>query len=69
MDKPVEEKKLLQCSFCDKDERAIEQLIAGTGVYICNECIDTCNEIIREERIKIALRKRNEGFDPEELMG
>lgn len=39
----------LACSFCGKDKDAVEKLIAGPGVYICNQCIDLCNEIILEE--------------------
>ena len=38
------------CSFCRKDERQTERLIAGPGVYICDECIELCNEILEEER-------------------
>ena len=40
---------LLKCSFCDKGQKQVKQLIAGPGVYICDECIDLCNEIIEEE--------------------
>ena len=39
----------LQCSFCGKSQRQVRKLIAGPGVYICDECIDLCNEIIDEE--------------------
>src|SRR5436305_13105979 len=39
----------LLCSFCGKSARQVEKLIAGPGVYICDECIDLCNEIIDEE--------------------
>ena len=45
----------LACSFCGKDKTLIEKLIAGPGVYICNECIDLCNEIIIEETGKAPL--------------
>src|SRR5688500_8292507 len=40
---------LLKCSFCGKSQKAVKKLIAGPGVYICDECIDLCNEIIEEE--------------------
>jgi ATP-dependent Clp protease ATP-binding subunit ClpX len=40
---------LLKCSFCGKSQRQVKKLIAGPGVYICDECIDLCNEIIEEE--------------------
>ncbi len=40
---------LLKCSFCGKSQKQVKKLIAGPGVYICDECIDLCNEIIEEE--------------------
>lgn len=40
---------MLKCSFCQKSQRQVRKLITGSGVYICNECIDLCNEIIEEE--------------------
>jgi hypothetical protein len=39
----------LQCSFCAKSQHQVTKLIAGPGVYICNECIDLCNQIITDE--------------------
>ena len=39
----------LKCSFCGKSQDQVRKLIAGPGVYICDECIDLCNEIIEEE--------------------
>ena len=44
-----EEDKLLYCSFCGKNQNEVRKLIAGPSVYICNECIDLCNDIIKEE--------------------
>ncbi|QWW19063.1 ATP-dependent Clp protease ATP-binding subunit ClpX [Schaalia sp. 19OD2882] len=41
--------ELLKCSFCSKSQKQVRKLIGGSGVYICNECIDLCNEIIEEE--------------------
>ncbi len=41
--------ELLKCSFCGKSQKQVKKLIAGPGVYICDECIDLCNEIIEEE--------------------
>ena len=41
--------ELLKCSFCGKSQKQVKKLIAGPGVYICDECIDLCNEIIDEE--------------------
>ena len=40
---------LLKCSFCGKSQKQVKKLIAGPGVYICDECVDLCNEIIEEE--------------------
>ena len=40
----------LRCSFCGKHQRKVKRLIAGPGVYICDECIDRCVEIIAKER-------------------
>ena len=40
----------LTCSFCGKYQRKVNKLIAGPGVYICNECVDRCVEIIAQER-------------------
>ncbi len=44
-----ETSELLKCSFCGKSQKQVKKLIAGPGVYICDECIDLCNEIIEEE--------------------
>lgn len=41
--------EFLKCSFCGKSQKQVRKLIAGPGVYICNECVDLCNEIIDEE--------------------
>ena len=40
---------LLKCSFCGKSQKQVKKLIAGPGVYICDECIDLCNDIIEDE--------------------
>jgi ATP-dependent Clp protease ATP-binding subunit ClpX len=42
----------LRCSFCGNHQRQVDKLIAGPGVYICNECVDLCVEIIAQERPK-----------------
>jgi ATP-dependent Clp protease ATP-binding subunit ClpX len=49
---------VLRCSFCGKAQRMVKKLIAGPGVYICNECIDLCNEIIGEELAETAAGGR-----------
>ena len=46
----IEDKgKLLYCSFCGKNQNEVRKLIAGPSVFICDECVDLCNDIIREE--------------------
>jgi ATP-dependent Clp protease ATP-binding subunit ClpX len=60
---------LLKCSFCGKSQKQVKKLIAGPGVYICDECIDLCNEIIEEELAEatelgvVDLPKPREIFD------
>ncbi|MHB8793513.1 MAG: ATP-dependent Clp protease ATP-binding subunit ClpX [Thermoleophilia bacterium] len=49
MARPTDGNEQLLCSFCGKSQRQVKKLIAGPGVYICDECIDLCNEIIDEE--------------------
>ena len=49
MARPTDSNEQLLCSFCGKSQRQVKKLIAGPGVYICDECIDLCNEIIEEE--------------------
>ena len=46
------EKSALHCSFCGKGQKEVKKLIAGPGVYICDECIDLCTDIISEEQAK-----------------
>lgn len=46
----MSDKKNLNCSFCGKSQKEVKKLIAGPGVYICDECIDLCNDIIVEEK-------------------
>jgi len=61
MAKPSETNEQLLCSFCGKSQRQVKKLIAGPGVYICDECIDLCNEIIDEELAPVPV------FDVENL--
>ena len=49
MSRTADGSDLLKCSFCNKSQKQVKKLIAGPGVYICDECIDLCNEIIEEE--------------------
>ncbi|MEW6202879.1 MAG: ATP-dependent Clp protease ATP-binding subunit ClpX, partial [bacterium] len=49
MFKFTDDKSKLRCSFCGKNQEQVKKLVAGPGVYICEECIDLCNEIVEEE--------------------
>jgi ATP-dependent Clp protease ATP-binding subunit ClpX len=59
--RPTDTNEQLLCSFCGKSQRQVKKLIAGPGVYICDECIDLCNEIIDEELAHVPA------FDAESL--
>lgn len=63
--------KLLYCSFCGKSQHEVRKLIAGPSVFICDECVDLCNDIIREEiqenahkRPAIAFPRRRKSARP-----
>ncbi|MGY0233354.1 ATP-dependent Clp protease ATP-binding subunit ClpX [Longispora urticae] len=58
---------LLKCSFCGKSQKQVKKLIAGPGVYICDECIDLCNEIIEEELSEAGDVKFDELPKPKEI--
>jgi ATP-dependent Clp protease ATP-binding subunit ClpX len=58
---------LLKCSFCGKSQKQVKKLIAGPGVYICDECIDLCNEIIEEELSESSELKFDELPKPTEI--
>ncbi|MHB2022319.1 MAG: ATP-dependent Clp protease ATP-binding subunit ClpX [Mycobacteriales bacterium] len=58
---------LLKCSFCGKSQKQVKKLIAGPGVYICDECIDLCNEIIEEELSEASDLKFDELPKPREI--
>ena len=60
---------LLKCSFCGKSQKQVKKLIAGPGVYICDECIDLCNEIIEEELSETTELKLDELPKPQEIYG
>ena len=45
----AEDKTKLNCSFCGKEQAKVKKLIAGPNIYICNECVDLCNDILLEE--------------------
>ncbi len=58
---------LLKCSFCGKSQKQVKKLIAGPGVYICDECIDLCNEIIEEELAETSDLKFDDLPKPREI--
>ncbi|MBU6225346.1 MAG: ATP-dependent Clp protease ATP-binding subunit ClpX [Burkholderiales bacterium] len=61
--------KTLYCSFCGKSQHEVKKLIAGPSVFICDECIDLCNDIIRDEipALEDATKDRNELPTPSEI--
>ncbi len=61
--------KTLYCSFCGKSQHEVKKLIAGPSVFICDECIDLCNDIIRDElpALEDATKERNELPTPSEI--
>lgn len=62
--------KLLYCSFCGKSQHEVRKLIAGPSVFICDECVDLCNDIIREEVQESAAEEGEEKLPvPEEING
>ncbi len=63
--RPTDSNEQLLCSFCGKSQRQVKKLIAGPGVYICDECIDLCNEIIDEEMVTSSAKAP--GLDLEQL--
>src|SRR3954451_11722840 len=60
--------ELLCCSFCGKSQNDVKKLIAGPGVYVCNECIDICNEIINDDE-QTAAPARTNLPKPQEIKG
>src|SRR5680860_520694 len=63
---------LLKCSFCGKSQKQVQQLIAGPGVYICDECVELCNEIIEERLAEAGAEEGTSEFDlpkPKEIFG
>lgn len=58
----------LKCSFCGKDQDQVKKLVAGSGVYICNECIELCSEIVAEELKTVEHEEITEIPKPHEMM-
>lgn len=61
--------ELLTCSFCGKSQNDVRKLIAGPGVYVCNECIDICNEIINDDEQAATTTTRASLPKPAEIKG
>lgn len=61
------EGKVLYCSFCGKSQHEVRKLIAGPSVYICDECVELCNDIIREELQEASLSERESLPSPQEI--
>jgi ATP-dependent Clp protease ATP-binding subunit ClpX len=59
--------ELVKCSFCGKSQKQVKKLIAGPGVYICDECIDLCNDIIEEELAETSEMRFDELPKPREI--
>ncbi|MDE2345458.1 MAG: ATP-dependent Clp protease ATP-binding subunit ClpX, partial [Gammaproteobacteria bacterium] len=59
--------KLLYCSFCGKSQHEVRKLIAGPSVYVCDECVELCNDIIREEMQEQAQTTHNKLPRPQEI--
>jgi ATP-dependent Clp protease ATP-binding subunit ClpX len=65
--RPTDSNEQLLCSFCGKSQRQVKKLIAGPGVYICDECIDLCNDIIEEELAETSEMRFDELPKPREI--
>lgn len=63
-----EDEENLKCSFCGKDQDQVKKLVAGSGVYICNECIELCSEIVEEELAQNTSEAITELPTPKEIM-
>lgn len=63
-----EDEENLKCSFCGKDQDQVKKLVAGSGVYICNECIELCSEIVEEELVQNSSEELTELPTPKEIM-
>ena len=66
-DKNSEDSKLLYCSFCGKSQHEVRKLIAGPSVFICDECVDLCNDIITEEMQEKAASATGELLKPQQI--
>ena len=59
--------KILYCSFCGKSQHEVRKLIAGPSVYICDECVELCNDIIREELDDVSTGEHEQLPTPKDI--
>ena len=64
----IEDRGRLKCSFCGKTQEQVRRLVAGPGVYICDECIELCREIIEEDYSEATVTDVQELPKPAEIM-
>ena len=65
-----EDKKTVRCSFCGKAQENVKRIIAGPGVYICDECVGLCSNIIEEEFEEMCTEEKaqeNQSLSPKEI--
>ncbi len=67
MSESTSDSKILYCSFCGKSQHEVRKLIAGPSVYICDECVELCNDIIREELEEGKISDREQLPTPQEI--
>ena len=65
--KKATEGEVLRCSFCNKDQNDVRKLIAGPTVFICDECVDVCNDIIADDRRSEGRQNRSGLPTPQEI--
>src|SRR5438105_9158792 len=65
----AQEKNTLYCSFCGKSQHEVRKLIAGPTVFICDECVELCMDIIREENKNTLVKSRDGVPTPQEICG
>ena len=63
-----DETKQVRCSFCGKSQEQVKKIIAGPDVFICNECVDLCKEIIDEEFSSMTMDEMIEVLKPQEIL-
>jgi ATP-dependent Clp protease ATP-binding subunit ClpX len=65
--KNKEEDKMAYCSFCNKSQHEVRKMIAGPSVYVCDECVELCNDILREELSELTSINENSLPKPKEI--